>query len=99
VGGGSVKGGFGGLAFSVKAFLASKPLAPDQVRMCVSVGGWCGGGGGVVRCGVELGGVWWCWWWGGVGGGHWWGGGRLWGPGTQHQGVPRQQAPRARPGS
>lgn len=25
------KGGFGGLALSVKAFLASKPLAPDQV--------------------------------------------------------------------
>jgi hypothetical protein len=25
------KGGFGGLALTVKAFLASKPLAPDQV--------------------------------------------------------------------
>lgn len=29
------KGGFGGLALTVKAFLASKPLAPDQVCICV----------------------------------------------------------------
>jgi CBS domain-containing protein len=38
------KGGFGGLALSVKAFLASKPLAPDQVGCCTR---WhCGGLGG-----------------------------------------------------
>lgn len=29
------KGGFGGLAMTVKAFLASKPLAPDQVGCVV----------------------------------------------------------------
>jgi hypothetical protein len=51
------KGGFGGLALSVKSFLASKPLAPDQVQpsACRAALRFLLLGGGIVTSGASCG--------------------------------------------